>query len=57
MGTATSGTVSLHELIRGLKGWKSLRTSEFYQIGVSSIIDVSFFVSWEAEEIGLFFTG
>jgi len=45
MGAAdpTSGTVSLHEVIRGFgallrKGWKPLRTSEFYSISEASII-------------------
>jgi hypothetical protein len=50
MGTATSGTVSLYEVIRGFgallrKGWKPFRTSEFYQMGVTSIINVSFWLS------------
>lgn len=57
MLTATSGS-PLHEVIRGFevllrKGWKLLRTSESYQMGVTLIINVSFvfFGNWDVEEV------
>lgn len=56
----TSGTVSLHEIVRGFgallrKGWKPLRTGAHLSLALLRIsptyLTIVVFASWDAEEV------